>query len=124
MYQSKFTINKKPLLILKKTFLEFLQSTTKIYCSALKRPIFLDKQPEAILNRKDAKVRLAAFDVAIDILKHSKICKTWQHSNSRIIAFSIHGLSLEGYLVSIHIREETFKKDRRLYLISIFYKDK
>jgi len=120
MYHSKLPLNKKPLPTLKKYFLSFLKEHQKIYCSALGRPVFLNKQPNAILMRKDAKNRLECFSVAIDILKHAKQFK--QRENGQNHEFSIIGLSKEKTHVTIHLREELDKKDRRLFLISVFYK--
>lgn len=121
MYQSKKSIQKKSLPALKKDFLIYIQDHTKIFCSSLGRWVFLSKQPQAILKRKDAKYRLECFFAGIDILKHSKTITKWNKKEEK--GYAIQGLSQDRKRVTIHLREEKdAKKDRKLFLISTFYK--
>jgi len=123
MYQSKKSIQKKALPALKKYFLKYLNQHSKIYCSAVKRPVFFDKQPDAILKRKDVKYRLEAFYVGIDILRHSKNIVLWKKDGQNGI--SLQGLSKESEIVTVHVREEiSADKNRRLFFISSFHKQR
>lgn len=120
MYQSKKSIQKKSLPALKKDFQVFLANhpKNKIYSTGLKRPLFLDEFPDAIIKRKDAKHRLEALSVAIDIAKHSKEIIPWGNDGYAII-----GSSKEGVKVGVHIREKWGKKkDKKLYIVSFFHK--
>lgn len=121
MYQAKKSIQKKSLSALKKDFINFLQDNNKIFCGSLRRWIFLDKQPQAILERKDAKYRLHCFFVGIEILKYSRTFKKW--IGKKGIGYCIENFSKDGFQVTIHLREEVdIRKDKKLFLISVYYK--
>ena len=60
-YTSKKQVTKLPKSGLLKDFLGFLKNTKKIYCPKLGRPVFLDFLPDALLERKDCKMRLECF---------------------------------------------------------------
>lgn len=121
MFESRLNIENKTLPILKKNLDGFLEKNTHVYCKALKKKVYLSKLPEVITNRKSsAKKRLACFQVALDILKHSKIFIKREYESKK--EFSIEGLSSDKKKVEIHLREETnTKKDKKIYFISCFY---
>ena len=122
MYKSKKIIQNKALLSLKGDLYQFLIDNQKIYCSALKRPVFLSKLPDVILRRKSTvKKRLECFIVAIDILRHDKVCK--QNSSNKQ-EFALLGSDCNGVLVEIHLREESSDKDKKLFFVSCFQKKK
>jgi hypothetical protein len=86
----------------------------------LKRSVFLDKHPDVILKRKDSKMRLESFFVGIDILKRSR---KWEEKIiNKYKCIEIMGYSKERYHISIHLREELKDGDKKLFLISTFYK--
>lgn len=122
MYQSKKNIVHFPKSVLKKKFTDFVSHHPKIYLKHMGRSIFLDELPEAILKRKDAKMRIECFFVGIDIAKNS------HYWTKKIIdgnpCIEIMGKSKEGFDVFIHIREKVEKKDKKLFLISTYYAKK
>ena len=120
-YHSKLSLYKAPTSVHKKHFFAFLSEHEKIYCSVLGRNVFLDKQPDAILKRSDCKYRLEAFPIGIDILKHAENFERWYKAGTS--GYSIMGISRDGFHVTVHLREEIdAKKDKKLFLISVFYK--
>lgn len=123
MYQSSISINRtynKPHLL--KLLKKFLKKNKKISFKSLKREVSLAKLPEAITERKrDAKIRLQCFFVAIDILRKSHGHKELTINGDT--CFEVHGKDKNGDNVFLHLREEKSEhKDRIVYLISTFWK--
>jgi hypothetical protein len=120
MYQSKIAISKKTKRILTVKLNEFLTAHQKTYCKALKRPVSLDKLPEAILNRKESSTtRLQKFFVALDILRNETRCMA--RENKGCLEYEIKGLDRTGKTIYIHLREElSIKKDRVLFFVSCY----
>lgn len=116
MYQSSKKVSTDGFLQLKSDITLFLQRKDKIYCKALKRHVFLSKLPKAITERKDAKRRLQAFEVAIDILRSAS---TYNRKYIKgYVCYEIKGLDISGKIIAIHIREEVVQKDRILFFVS------
>lgn len=90
MYQSKKNIVNKDLATLKKDLMNFLKMHEYVQSKAFSnRKVFLSKLPEVIVGRRSsAKKRLTCFDVAIDILKHSKNYSSYVKNQSE---FTIQG---------------------------------
>ncbi len=121
MYRSKEFLAKKSTSTLKQYLNLFLEQNSYVRCKALKnRKIFFTKLPAAIIKRKDLRDRLRSFWVGIDILKKS------DHFSHRVIKgnneYEFEGLSSENKRVFIHLREEVSRKDKKLFLISTYYK--
>lgn len=121
-YRSKKAISTLPKAVIEKEFYEFLNKYKKIYSRHLGRSIHLDKLPEAITKRRDSFKRLQCFQPAIDILRRSKKWTTKNIDGYKCI--EINGLSQDGQTVKIHLREESLKGDKKLFLISFFHKEK
>lgn len=98
---------------------DFLSCHKFVYTKAFRRKVFLDKLPEVIIQRKSsAKKRLACFGVAMDILRQTRKSSQNLKNTSE---YSLEGISQEGFLVEVHLREEIDKRDRKLYFVSCFY---
>ncbi len=122
MYQSKQSLLLKNTATLKKYLNDFLEIHSYIKCKGLKgRRVFLDKLPEVITKRKDARNRLECFLVGIDILKKS--AHVQQRNYNGFKEYEFIGLSAEGKKVFIHLREEAIKKDKKLFLVSTYYQN-
>ena len=117
LFVSKMYVEKKSASIMKSRLIIFLRNHSWIHCKALNRKIFLSKLPDAIIKRSNAKNRLQCFWVALDILKksHSFIVSTKNE-------YEIKGLSADGNIVFIHLREEKISKDKMMFLISTYHK--
>ena len=119
MYQSKKMVLKQDIRKARSELISFLgRSSDKIYCKALKRFVFLEKLPECIVHRHDAKRRLNLIFVAFDILKNETIFK--KKKVGRWNCFEISGLDRNGVEVCIHVREEVRKYDKKLYFVSCY----
>jgi hypothetical protein len=120
MYKSNKFIQNKSLPSLKKDLQNLLNSHKYIYCKALRRKIFLDKLPEVIIKRLDARRRLQCFFIAIDVIKNSQ--NYMEREKDKQIEFEFFGFSAENKKVFIHIREEKdAQKNKRLFLVSTFF---
>ena len=121
MYKSKKNIVSKDFQTLKKYLINFLENHKYIYSKAFKnRKIFLSKLPNAIICRKSsAKKRLTCFEVSINILKHAK---KYNINSKNKHEYSIRGKDRNGKIIEIHIREESDKKDKKLFFISCYPK--
>ena len=119
-YQSKIAISQKSKQVLTKKLLLFLEKNHKTYCKALKRKVFLDKLPDAIIERKQSAThRLQCFFVAIDILKHETTSSVRERSGC--LEYEIIGTDCNGKKVYVHLREElSIKKDRVLFFVSCY----
>ena len=122
MYQSKIFIRRLNKQAIKKRFLIFLENHKKVRCSFLRRDVFLDKLPKAILERQDAHERLRCFFIGIDILRHSSNVKISIKNKKK--CFDIFGLSAEkNTMIHVHLREERDEKNnRKVFLISNIFK--
>ncbi len=120
MYQSNQDLSTKTKIQLESNIKKYIQDNPIKRCKALKRNIRLDKYIEANKKRKDVKIRFSAFLVGMDILKKSK--KFTQKKKKGFNCFELKGLALNKEIVTLHLREEIYKKDKILYLISTFYK--
>ncbi len=120
MYKSQLAIESKAKAILIRKLDKFLKNNQKVYCKSLKRTVFLDKLPDAILKRKQsATKRLQRFFVSIDILKNQK--KYFIREYKGCLEYEIIGLDQNNKKVYIHLREElSIKKDRMLFFISCY----
>ena len=118
MYQSKKTCSTGDLQKLRSYLDVFLSKKNKIYCRALQRKVSLDKLPEVLLGRRDAKRRLSKFIVAVDILRYSH--EVSEDSIDDCRCFEIRGLDANGILVIVHLREERVRNDRVLYFVSCY----
>jgi hypothetical protein len=121
MYHSEERISVQNLKQLRSDLQVFLERKKKIYCKALKRPVYLSKLPEVITGRKkDRKRRLQSFNVAVDILRNEK-----NYTKSEIdgcTRFEICGCDADGRTVKVHLREERIQNDKRLFFVSCFSK--
>ncbi len=97
----------------------YVQKTICIQCKALKnRKLFLDKLPDIILERKNAKHRLECFSIAIEILKKSTYIKQNILNNTE---YEVFGLDRNKNMIKVHIREEIHLKNKKLFFISCFW---
>jgi len=87
----------------------------------MRRKIFLDKLPDAILRRREsAKNRLECFWVALDVLRNAE---EFTSSQSKAHEFEMVGESADGKRVFVHFREEiSSEKDKRLFFVSCYHK--
>ncbi len=101
----------------------FLKKIKSISVKSLNRKLFLDELPEAICNRKESRTnRIRCFWVAIDILKHEKKYKIHSKNNKE---FEIKGISRDGKITYIHLREKVdLHKDKKLFFISCYHDHK
>ena len=116
MYQSRKKISTSNLAQLKCNLDAVLQRRKNVYCKALKRPVSLQKLPQVITERKDAKRRLQAFEVAIDILRNEVEYKASVIKG--YACFEVTGYDASSTKVMVHLREEYVQKDRVLFLVS------
>ena len=116
MYRSKKRISINNRRRLTADLSEFLSKKKKVRCKALGRFVSLEKLPEVITNRYDAKRRLQAFMVAIDILQHSSSCIAMERRGKQ--CFELRGCDIEGCVVIVHLREETIHRNRILFFVS------
>ena len=91
------------------------------FCFGNKRPVFLSKYLESTIDRTDGTFRMRYFSPAIEILKNATEINVIKHSENE---YEILGLCPNGDITAIHIREEMEQKNRKLYLISTFGKNK
>ncbi len=116
IYQSKKFIEKQGTSTLRGMFKKYLKDHPFVRCKSLKnRKVFLDKLPEAIIKRKNCKNRMQAFWVGIDIVKNATVV------SKKISGYEILGISADKKKIHIHLREELYKKDKKLFLISTYY---
>jgi len=119
MFRSKKRISSTgSLQQLKSNLNSIIKKKRKIYCKTLKRSVFLSRLPAAITERHDAKRRLQCFDVALDILKNNTYFRIKTVGGEP--CYEIYGKDARGKTVVVHLREETHKKDRKLFFISCF----
>lgn len=120
MYKSKQNISTNNKSVLKKELDTFLRHNDYIYCWSLKRKVFLDKLPEAILWRKESvSQRLKRFFISIEILKRS------QDYDISIInwcrSYEVIWFDSQDVKVRIHLREEIDEyKNKKLFFVSCF----
>lgn len=85
------------------------------------RPVFLEIYMDA-MNRRDGTRRKQKFFAGLELLK--KVSKEDMTDSPREpngeFAFEFKGMTFEGILVGVHIREIIERKDKKLYLISTF----
>ena len=121
MYQSKELISEKTKQVNLSRISKHISQNPKLErCRALKRKIFLEKYLDANKKRSDAFIRFSCFFVALDILK-----KTPEYEEKNIDGFrcfEIKGYTKNNEIVTAHIREEEKSGDKKLFLISTFYK--
>lgn len=122
MYQSKITIDRKNAHTLRKYLDDFLDNKKYIVCKALRnRKVFLSELPEAITERGDSTRRLRCFFAGLDILRRSHDFELRVKGGKN--EYEIRGLAAGGEKVLIHLKEEMRRdKNKKLYLISTFYK--
>ena len=118
MYQSKKQISSENLKQLKSDLDLILRQRKMVYCKALKRSVSPAKLPGAITNRRNAKKCLRCPGVSVDILKNSSCCK--KKIINKLSHYEIQGKDASGLTISIHLREETHQKDRKLFFISCY----
>ena len=126
MYNSNKKIENKSLAVLRKDLDDYLKSHYFIYVKALKRKVFLDKLPNAIIHRKSTrKKRLQCFLVACDILKYERNYKE-KINGKHEREFEIKGNSVDEMIVGIHIREEITDKgkNKKLFFVLCFFPKK
>ncbi len=121
MYKSKQNIQKGSIELLKRHMTSFLTRNKFVYCSALKRKVFLNKLPDVIMHRKKTrKKRLECFRVACDVSLHARTY-TKREGARHCIEIEICGMSADGLKVCVHIREEmTRGNNRKLFFVSCF----
>ncbi len=120
MYHSKKSLSYRTTSENKKKVYKYLQFHKTHKCGALKRKVSLLKYYEANEKREDASIRFSSFIVGLDILRGSK--KIRKVIKNKYVCFEVQGYAKNNELVSIHLREEIYKKDKKLFLISTFYK--
>ena len=116
MYQSKKRISTDNMQQLKSDLGYLLKRQKKVICKSLKRPVSLEKLPDVFTKRHDAKRRLQALIVGLDIVRHSPSCA--KRIIKGYICYEFRGKDIEGNLVTVHLREEVMRKDRILFLVS------
>lgn len=116
MYQSRKHISTENLKQLTSDLQLLLQHKKKILCRSLKRAVSLEKLPDAITKRHDAKRRLQALDVAIDIVRHAPSCK--ERTIGKQKSYELRGKDANKKIVIVHLREEVVQNDRILFFVS------
>lgn len=99
----------------------FLQANSKIKCRSLGyRPVFLTKYLASVNSRPDKTRRKQAFFAGIELVRRANF-----EFAAVATQFELKGLTPRGQIVGVHIREEydAERHDRKLFLISTFFKD-
>ena len=118
MFQSGQKISRGSTSQLLQELEQFLAQKHKVYCRYLRRPVFLTKLPNAISKRRDARRRLQAFRVALDITQHAYTGKVMKIDGD--ICHELRGKDAEGKTVIVHLREEKVNSDQKVFFVSCF----
>ncbi len=106
---------------------EKCRKTKKVLCRALNsRPIFLDKYLECLQWKKDQTNRMRLFFCALSLIKEAtrEDCTDYDKSIEGKSCFELIGMTKDGVIFCVHIREEISGWNKKLYLISCFEKQK
>lgn len=119
MYKSKVSISKRTTSENKKIVKNYLKKHKTFKCGVLRRKIFLEKFYKVNEKRKSASIRFQSFFAGLDILRKAR--KYTKKIIDGYTCFEIIGYAKNEEIVSIHLREETYQKDKKLFLLSTFY---
>ena len=122
MYQSKQQIYTETKQQLKIRIIKYISEKNIRRSQGVRRKVRLEKYISANDSRKDARIRYSAFFSGMEILQKSK--DYTRKIIDGFVCYEFQGLAKNGEIVSVHLREEEFQKDKILFLISTFYKKK
>ncbi len=101
----------------------YIQKKPMVPCKGLnRRLVFLTKYIDATHGRPDKTRRRQRFFAGVELLRRAKLEDMTDQIKEPTgePAFEFKGITSNGEVVGVHVREEVEGKDKKLYLISTF----
>ncbi|MGR3218426.1 MAG: hypothetical protein ACUZ8H_01230 [Candidatus Anammoxibacter sp.] len=120
--QLKTEASRKQGTSLRREIEECISRKKKVFCKGLnKRPVFLIKYLEATNNRRDKTRRRQLFFAGLKLIVKVKKTDLISKQKTQLgISCGFKGITPNGVIVNVHIREESTVKDKKLFLVSTF----
>ncbi len=101
---------------------EFIKQNPKIKCKAINRRfVSLERYIEATKGRRDRNYRKRRFFAGVELIRRvTEEDLLGVKKTQKGPSYEFKGITLDGKTITIHIREESYRNEKRLYLVSTF----